>query len=53
MIGHVQSRCRCADQPSPSGFLHYWGTGPVDTLATAFKSAVSELGNAKTSTASK
>jgi hypothetical protein len=34
-------------------FLHYWGTGPADKLATAFKSAVSELGKGKTSTASK
>jgi hypothetical protein len=25
-------------------FLHYWGTGPADTLATGFKAAVSELG---------
>jgi hypothetical protein len=25
-------------------FLHYWGTGPAETLATGFKAAVSELG---------
>ncbi len=25
-------------------FLHYWGTGPADKLATAFKAAVNELG---------
>jgi hypothetical protein len=25
-------------------FLHYWGTGPADTLATGFKAAVNELG---------
>ena len=25
-------------------FLHYWGTGPADKLATAFKAALSELG---------
>ena len=25
-------------------FLHYWGTGPADRLATAFKAALSELG---------
>lgn len=25
-------------------FLHYWGTGPADKLATAFKAAVAELG---------
>jgi hypothetical protein len=25
-------------------FLHYWGTGPADTLATGFKAAVDELG---------
>ena len=26
-------------------FLHYWGTGPADKLATGFKAALSELGN--------
>ena len=26
-------------------FLHYWGTGPADKLATAFKAALSELGH--------
>ena len=25
-------------------FLHYWGTGPVEELATGFKAALSELG---------
>ena len=25
-------------------FLHYWGTGPVETLAKAFKSALQQLG---------
>jgi hypothetical protein len=25
-------------------FLHYWGTGPVEKLATGFKAALSELG---------
>jgi Domain of Unknown Function (DUF1259) len=25
-------------------FLHYWGRGPVEKLATAFKSALDELG---------
>jgi hypothetical protein len=25
-------------------FLHYWGTGPADKLASAFKAAVAELG---------
>jgi uncharacterized protein DUF1259 len=25
-------------------FLHYWGTGPADTLAMGFKAAVNELG---------
>ena len=25
-------------------FLHYWGTGPADTLATGFKAALAELG---------
>ena len=25
-------------------FLHYWGTGPADTLAKGFKAAVNELG---------
>jgi hypothetical protein len=30
-------------------FLHYWGTGPADKLATAFKAALSELGKKRTS----
>jgi hypothetical protein len=25
-------------------FLHYWGTGPAEKLATAFKAALNELG---------
>ena len=25
-------------------FLHYWGTGPAEKLATGFKAAVDELG---------
>ncbi len=25
-------------------FLHYWGTGPVDTLANGFKAALNQLG---------
>jgi hypothetical protein len=29
-------------------FLHYWGTGPADKLAKAFKAAVDQLGTAKT-----
>jgi len=32
-------------------FLHYWGTGPADTLATAFKAALGELGTTKTTAA--
>ncbi len=28
-------------------FLHYWGTGPADKLATGFKAALSELGKAQ------
>ncbi len=28
-------------------FLHYWGTGPADKLATGFKAALNELGKAK------
>jgi hypothetical protein len=27
-------------------FLHYWGTGPADKLATGFKAAVDQLGRA-------
>jgi len=34
-------------------FLHYWGTGPADKLATAFKAAVGELGKAAKTTAAK
>ena len=30
-------------------FLHYWGTGPADTLATGFKAALDQLGKAKAS----
>ncbi len=29
-------------------FLHYWGTGPADKLATGFKAALAELGKSKT-----
>jgi hypothetical protein len=25
-------------------FLHYWGRGPADKLASAFKAALGELG---------
>jgi hypothetical protein len=25
-------------------FLHYWGTGPADQLATGFKAALDQLG---------
>jgi hypothetical protein len=28
-------------------FLHYWGTGPADKLATGFKAAVDQLGKSK------
>ena len=28
-------------------FLHYWGTGPADTLAKGFKAALGELGKGK------
>jgi len=28
-------------------FLHYWGTGPAEKLATGFKAALSETGKAK------
>jgi hypothetical protein len=34
-------------------FLHYWGTGPAEKLATAFKAALSELGKAKAPAATK
>lgn len=30
-------------------FLHYWGTGPAEKLATGFKAALAELGKAKVS----
>jgi hypothetical protein len=30
-------------------FLHYWGTGPADKLATGFKAALNELGKKGTS----
>src|SRR3954453_4213300 len=31
-------------------FLHYWGTGPAEKLATGFKAALGELGKTKTTT---
>jgi len=31
-------------------FLHYWGTGPADQLATGFKAALDQLGKRATST---
>ena len=31
-------------------FLHYWGTGPADKLATGFKAALAELGKSPGST---
>jgi len=34
-------------------FLHYWGTGPADKLATAFKAALGELGKTTKATAAK
>jgi hypothetical protein len=32
-------------------FLHYWGTGPTDKLATGFKAALAELGKSQPSAA--
>ena len=32
-------------------FLHYWGTGPADKLATAFKAALDDLGKTKATSA--
>jgi hypothetical protein len=34
-------------------FLHYWGTGPADKLATGFKAALSETGKANAPGATK
>ena len=34
-------------------FLHYWGTGPADQLATAFKAVLGELAKPKTDSAAK
>lgn len=34
-------------------FLHYWGTGPADKLATGFKAAVNELGKHGAATSSR
>jgi len=34
-------------------FLHYWGTGPADKLATGFKAALEQLGKANTAGANK
>jgi len=33
-------------------FLHYWGTGPAEQLATGFKAAVNELGKSRGSASS-
>src|SRR5262245_2958424 len=41
-----------ADRPTII-FLHYWGTGPADKLATGFKAAVNELGKHAAATASR
>jgi hypothetical protein len=34
-------------------FLHYWGTGPAETLAAGFKAAVAELGKNTTGSGAK
>src|SRR5215831_18504292 len=34
-------------------FLHYWGTGPAEKLATGFKAALSETGKASKSPSTK
>jgi hypothetical protein len=34
-------------------FLHYWGTGPAEKLATGFKAALNELGKPSSSAADK
>jgi hypothetical protein len=34
-------------------FLHYWGTGPADTLATTFKAALNELAKGSNTTAAR
>ena len=34
-------------------FLHYWGTGPADKLATGFKAALAELGKSGAATAAR
>ena len=31
-------------------FLHYWGTGPADKLATGFRAALDQLGKAPAAT---
>jgi len=30
-------------------FLHYWGTGPAEKLATGFKAALDQLGKTRAS----
>ena len=34
-------------------FLHYWGTGPAEKLATGFKAVLGETGEVKTPMAAK
>jgi Domain of Unknown Function (DUF1259) len=41
-----------ADRPMVI-FLHYWGTGPAETLAAGFKAAVNELGKHPAASASR
>jgi uncharacterized protein DUF1259 len=41
------------DTRPPVYFLHYWGTGPAEKLATGFKTVLGELGKKATSTGAK
>ena len=55
--GAAQERSRRRGDSSPYDrtqptvfFLHYWGTGPADKLATGFKAALAELGKSPAAT---
>ena len=37
------------DTQPESIFLHYWGTGPAEKLATGFKAALDQLGTTNAS----
>ena len=47
VVGQFLRELPTADRPMVI-FLHYWGTGPAEKLATGFNAALSELGKKET-----